>query len=61
MTHRRRSIPVAPGQMTMDTLFVVLLPNGRSLTLLAGGRSATPEPGPAAPVALPVIGRRAAA
>ena len=60
MTRHTRPIPVAPGQMTMDALFIVLLPQrDRSLTLLAGGRRDTPEPEPAAPV-VALRSRRAA-
>lgn len=46
---RRRPIPVAPGQLTL-ALLVVILPNGRSLTLLRGGLADAPHPRPVAAI-----------
>ena len=55
---RARTRPT-PGQLGMfdAALLTVLLPHGRSLSLLQGGRATTPAPTPAAPV---VAQRRAA-
>ena len=43
----------APGQLDLwaRPTFVVLLPHGRSLSLLQGGRHAAPAPTPVAPAA----------
>jgi len=58
MTRRTRP---APGQLTLDAaLLTVILPTGRALVLLQGGRTERPpEPTPI-PTALAVITRRAA-
>lgn len=44
---------MAPGQMALwnRPSLVVLLPHGRSLSLLQGGRHAAPAPTPIAPAA----------
>jgi hypothetical protein len=57
---RRRTTPT-PGQMTLDAaLLTVILPTGRTLVLLQGGR-ADPSPAPTpAPVVALAQHRRAA-
>lgn len=57
MTRSRPSHRPSPGQMTLDgALLAVILPTGRALALLQGGR-ATQDPNPKAPAPAARLGR----